>query len=52
MDVNPVAATTADRMVDGAALGIRKSAAGNRCIRALERLKEILAELPDLAELS
>jgi RNA polymerase sigma-70 factor (ECF subfamily) len=33
-------------------LGIRKSAASNRYIRALERLKDILAELPDFADLS
>jgi RNA polymerase sigma-70 factor (ECF subfamily) len=33
-------------------LGIRKSAASNRYIRALERLKEILAELPYFADLS
>lgn len=32
-------------------LGIKKSAASNRYIRALERLKNILAGLPDLAEL-
>jgi RNA polymerase sigma-70 factor (ECF subfamily) len=35
-----------------AVLGIRKSAASNRYIRALERLKDILAELPDFADLS
>jgi len=32
-------------------LGIRKSAASNRYVRALERLKEILAGLPDFTEL-
>ena len=34
-----------------AVLGIKKSAASNRYIRALERLKEMLAGLPDFAEL-
>jgi RNA polymerase sigma-70 factor (ECF subfamily) len=33
-------------------LGIKKSAASNRYIRALERLKDLLSELPDFAELS
>ena len=32
-------------------LGIKKSAASNRYIRALERLKEMLAGLPEFAEL-
>ena len=31
-------------------LGIKKSAASNRYVRALERLKDILAGLPDFAE--
>lgn len=33
-----------------AVLGIKKTAASNRYIRALERLKDILAGLPDLAD--
>jgi RNA polymerase sigma-70 factor (ECF subfamily) len=32
-------------------LGIKKSAASNRYIRALKRLKAILAEVPGLEEL-
>lgn len=32
-------------------LGIKKSAASNRYVRALERLKDILATLPDFADL-
>jgi RNA polymerase sigma-70 factor (ECF subfamily) len=35
-----------------AVLGIKKSAASNRYIRALERLKDILAGLPNFADLS
>jgi RNA polymerase sigma-70 factor, ECF subfamily len=35
-----------------AVLGIKKSAASNRYIRALERLKDILASLPDFADLA
>jgi RNA polymerase sigma-70 factor (ECF subfamily) len=33
-------------------LGIKKSAASNRYIRALERLKDVLAGLPDFSEIS
>jgi RNA polymerase sigma-70 factor (ECF subfamily) len=33
-----------------AVLGLKKSAASNRYVRALERLKDILAGIPDLAE--
>ena len=33
-------------------LGIKKSAASNRYIRALERLKDILSGLPDCADFS
>jgi RNA polymerase sigma-70 factor (ECF subfamily) len=32
-------------------LGLKKTAASNRYVRALERLKEILAAIPDFAEL-
>src|SRR5438093_9540979 len=35
-----------------AVLGLRKSAASNRYIRALERLKDVLSGLPDFAEFS
>ena len=31
-------------------LGLSKSAASNRCIRALKRLKEILSSIPGLRE--
>src|SRR5205823_12848241 len=35
-----------------AVLGIKKSAASNRYVRALERLKDLLAGLPDFADLT
>jgi RNA polymerase sigma-70 factor (ECF subfamily) len=33
-------------------LGIKKSAASNRYIRALERLRDVLADLPDFKDLT
>jgi RNA polymerase sigma-70 factor (ECF subfamily) len=33
-------------------LGLKKSAASNRYVRALERLKDILSGLPDFADLA